>query len=176
MTDIRATLKARNILKIPYDGLIFHVRPIVAIDMICQHKAFLGAVMPPNAADIMLRQQAGLAESPEEKRAIETQALSHLLRVSQDPDLVRRSEDFNLACVMQAVVGIQAEGEPDVQKVKLILPPENDAADLVPMSGGVVEVGVDLLPAGAIAHLAQIIRQTSFGGEGAAERIASFRK
>lgn len=176
MLDIRSTLKARNVMKIPYQGFIFHVKPIVAIDMICQHRAFLGAVMPPNAADIMLRQQAGLAESAEERRVIETQALSHLLRVSQDPDLMRRSEDFNLACVMQAVVGIQAEGEDDVQRVRLILPPENDTADLTPQAGGVVEVGVDLLPAGTISHLAQIIRQTSFGGEGAAERIASFRK
>jgi hypothetical protein len=66
MLDIRSTLKARNLMKIPFDGLIFHVRPIVALDMLCQHRAFLGAVMPPNAADIMLRQQAGMAESAEE--------------------------------------------------------------------------------------------------------------
>jgi len=176
MLDIRAKLKAKNILKIPYDGMIFHIRPIVALDMLCEHRAFLGAVMPPNAADIMLRQQAGQAESAEEKRAIEVQALRHLIQISQNTDIVRRSEDFNQACVMQAVVAIQAEGEPDVQKVKLILPPADDSADLVAGSPDeVVQVGLDLLPPGAIAYLAQIIRQTSFGGEGAAERIASFR-
>lgn len=175
MLDIRSTLKARNLMKIPFDGLIFHVRPIVALDMLCQHRAFLGAVMPPNAADIMLRQQAGMAESAEEKLAIETQAMRHLIQISKDTDIIRRSEEFNRACVMQAVVAIQADGQ-DVQKVRLVMPMDNEESELAPDDKGMVDVGLDLLPAGSIAFLAQIIRQTSFGGEGAAERIASFRK
>ena len=172
MSFLKALQKASTEVEYPPgSGLFYRLKSLVGGHFLQEHVALLAAVLPPNSGDMLTMQAIDGAEGPE-KAELQKLWANELAQKAADPDLQARAWEHSCACVIAAVIAGHGPDEDwEWEPLKIVAAPEDRDPEAKPC-----RLALEDLPPGTIQFLSSIIRQTSFGGEAARQRIARFRR
>lgn len=152
----------------PIGVVCYRLRPLSSGDLLTEHFCLISLLLPPSQEDRM--QAEAEKEWPEsERQQAELRRQIDIARKLSDPATQQRIRNFNSAIVGAALVDARDLTDPAStwEPIRLV-----DAAESDPAAG---KFSADDIGPAAMEHLAAVVRTSSFGGEAARNKLATFR-